>query len=228
MKKTLFILIAFMLSVNLTTAQVEEEKTESQQKEKKEIFKRSRDYYEMKTLFGRKRSNGGYGAFWLGYSVIDNMNALQFGGRGSWVIQHSFAIGFGGTGFINEYHYDAILDRDVFLTGGYGGIYLEPVLLPASPVHLAFPVLLGVGGVSFVSYDDVTWGSNFVEDYEAFLIIEPAGEIELNLARFMRIGLGVSYRYPVAFNLGQSPDGAADARKIEGLTYNISFKFGSF
>jgi len=223
MKKTIFILFALALTTNLAMAQVEEE-----EKEKKETARIDRDQYEMKTLFNRNRSNGGYGAFWIGYSIIDNKNALQFGGRGSWVIQHSFAIGFGGTGFINEYHYDAVLERDVFLTGGYGGVYLEPILLPQSPVHLAFPVLLGVGGVSFVSYNDVDWDSNYVEDYEGFMIIEPSAELELNIARFMRIGFGVSYRYPLPFNLADSSGGAADSKEIQGLTYNLSFKFGSF
>lgn len=223
MKKKIFILFALALTVNLTMAQVEEET-----KEKKEITRRDRDQYEMKTLFNRSRSHGGYGAFWMGYSIIDDKNAFQFGGRGSWVIQHSFAIGFGGTGFLNEYHYDVVLDRDVFLTGGYGGIYLEPIVLPQSPVHLAFPILLGAGGISFVSYDDVALDSNYIEDYEAFLMLEPSAELELNLARFMRIAIGVSYRYPLPFNVGQSQGGAADSREIEGLAYNISFKFGSF
>ncbi len=223
MKKTIFILFALALTTNLVVAQVEEV-----EKEKKETSRFDRDQYEMKTLFNRNRSNGGYGAFWIGYSIIDNKNAFQIGGRGSWVIQHSFAIGFGGTGFINEYHYDAVIDRDVFLTGGYGGVYLEPIVLPQSPVHLAFPVLLGAGGVSFVSYNDVDWDSNYVEDYEAFLIIEPCAELELNIARFMRIGFGVSYRYPLPFNLAESTGGAADSKEIQGLTYNLSFKFGSF
>ena len=101
-------------------------------------------------------------------------------------------------------------------------------MLPQSPVHIAFPVLIGAGGISFVSYDDVEWESNYVEDYQAFLIVEPSAELELNLARFMRIGIGVSYRYPLPFNVSRSPGDAADSKAIEGLAYNLSFKFGSF
>ena len=164
----------------------------------------------------------------MGYSNIDDKHALQFGGRGSWVIQHSFAVGFGGSGFMNEYHYDIVMDKDVFLTGGYGGIYLEPILFPRSPVHLAFPVLLGAGGVSFISHNDVEWDSNFVEDYDAFLIIEPGVDIELNLTRFMRVGLGATYRIPTSFDVGQSPVGSVDAESLRGMTYNVTFKFGKF
>lgn len=211
----------FTLSSVLAIAQ-EEESTEKEKRQNKSYDT------EMKTLFGKHRSNGGYGAFWMGYSTVDNKHALQFGGRGSWIIQHSFAIGFGGTGFINEYHYDVILDKDVFLSGGYGGIYLEPIIFPKQPVHLAFPVLFGAGGISFISYNDVNWNSNFVEDYEAFLIIEPGVELELNLTRFMRVSFGTTYRYPTAFDVGQSSPGSADTRSLEGFTYNVVFKFGSF
>lgn len=220
MKRIITTVIALLITGSLMIAQ--EEVTTKE--------KRSKKYSddEIQTLFGRQRSNGGYGAFWIGYSTVDNRNAIQFGGRGSWIIQHSFAIGFGGSGFINEYHYDAILDRDVFLTGGYGGLYLEPVILPKSPIHMAFPVLLGAGGISFVSYDDINWGSNFVEDYEAFLIVEPGAEIELNLTRFMRLAMGATYRIPFSFNVGQSPSGSASAESIRGLSYNLTFKFGSF
>lgn len=220
MKKVLLILLTILVTGILATAQ--EVVTEKVKKN------RDNSGNEIRTLFGRHRSNGGYGAFWMGYSIVDQRHALQFGGRGSWVIQHSFAIGFGGTGFINENHYDAILDKNVFLTGGYGGLYLEPIVMPRSPVHVAFPVLIGAGGVSFVSSDDPDWDSNFVEDYEAFLIIEPGAEVEMNLTRFMRLGMGVTYRIPYRFDLGQDVAGSASSESLKGMTYNVTFKFGSF
>jgi len=220
MKKNILILFTLLLMVLSATAQ--EVTTDPQKKSKKNGDD------EMKTLFGNQRSNGGYGAFWLGYSIIDDRHAMQFGGRGSWIIQHSFALGFGGTGFINEYHYDPALGREVFLTGGYGGLYIEPIIYPNSPVHMAFPILIGAGGVSFVAYDDPNWDNNYVEDYDTFMIIEPSAELEMNLTRFMRIGLGVTYRLPYSFNVGTSNTGYASAESIKGFSYNLSFKFGSF
>ena len=217
MKKLVSLLIMTILACSFILAQETEEETKKQEQ------------YKMNTLFGdQQHSNGGYGAFWRGSSVIDDRNSIQFGVRGSWVIQHSFAIGLGGTGFINEYHHDAILNRDVFLTGGYGGLYLEAIVFPGSPVHLAFPVLLGGGGISFVSYDDINYGSNYVEDYEGFIIIEPGAEVELNLTRFMRLALGVTYRFPSAFEVGHSPANIANADALRGFSYNVTFKFGSF
>ena len=112
------------------------------------------DYYrsrEIKTLLGRNREGGAYGVFTTGYSVIDNKHAVLFGGRFGWLASHSVGIGFGATGFINEFHYEPSLDREVSLAGGYGGLYIEPILFPRFPVHLSFPVLFGAGGISYIS-----------------------------------------------------------------------------
>jgi hypothetical protein len=164
------------------------------------------EYYkskEIKTLLGRNRSGGGYLAFNTGYSVIDNNHAVLFGGRFGWLASHSIGIGMGATGFINEFHYEPTLDREVFLAGGYGGIYIEPILLPRLPVHLSFPILFGAGGISYVSKES-DLNNNLIEDSEAFLIVEPAAEIELNLTKFFRLAVGASYRFPTSFDVGLS------------------------
>ncbi len=183
---------------------------------------------EIKTLLGRDRSGGGgYGVFTGGYSVIDNQHAVLFGARFGWLSGHSMGVGFGATGFINEYHYEASLDRNVYLAGGYGGLYIEPILFPRSPVHVSFPILLGGGGISYVS-DDPSYNNNIIEDSEAFLLIEPGAEVELNLTRFFRISFGSTYRLPTAFNVGLSGTPTASAKSIKGLSYTISLKFGKF
>src|SRR5512137_1958383 len=76
------------------------------------------EYYknrEMKTLLGHDRGGGGYCSFSTGYSTINDMDAVMFGGRFSWLTSHSLGIGMGATGFMNEFHYEPVLDRDVFL-----------------------------------------------------------------------------------------------------------------
>jgi hypothetical protein len=188
------------------------------------------EYYknrEIKTLLGRNRAGGGYGALTAGYTVIDNNHAVLFGGRFGWLASHSIGVGLGATGFINEFHYEPSIDREVFLAGGYGGICIEPILLPRSPVHLSFPVLLGAGGVSYVSKESAM-NNNFIEDSEAFLIVEPAAEIELNLTKFFRLAIGVSYRLPTSFDVGLSGTPTANAESIRGLSYTMSMKFGKF
>jgi len=189
------------------------------------------EYYknkEIKTLLGRNRGGGGgYCAFTGGYSLIDDEQAVLFGARFGWMAGHSMGVGIGATGFINEYHYEPSLDRNVFLAGGYGGLYIEPILFPRSPVHLSFPILLGGGGISYVS-DDPSFNDNIIEDSEAFLLIEPGAEVELNLTRFFRLSIGATYRLPTAFDVGLNGTPTASAESIKGLSYTVSLKFGKF
>jgi hypothetical protein len=182
---------------------------------------------EIKTLLGRDRAGGAYGSFSVGYSSVDNKQAVLLGGRFSWIASHYIGIGIGGTGFINEYHYEPSLDREVFLTGGYGGLYLEPILFPRFPVHLSFPVLLGAGGISYISKDP-DLNSNYVEDSEAFLLIEPSAELELNMTKFFRLAIGASYRFPTPFDVGLSGTPTANAESLKGFSYMVTFKFGKF
>jgi hypothetical protein len=182
---------------------------------------------EIKTLLGHNRAGGAYGVFTAGYSVVDNRNAVLFGGRFGWLASHSIGVGLGATGFINEFHYEPFLAREVSLAGGYGGIYIEPILFPRFPVHISFPVLFGAGGISYISKDNDE-NNNLVENSEAFLLIEPAAEVELNLTRFCRLAIGATYRFPTSFNIGLSESSNVHARSIKGISYTMSIKFGKF
>ena len=179
---------------------------------------------EFRTLLGHNKAGGAYGSLTTGFSYIDGRNAILFGGRFSWIASHSLGIGVGGTGFINEFHYEPSLNMDVFLTGGYGGLYIEPILLPGSPVHLSFPVLFGAGGIS----KDQDLNNNFIEDSKAFLLIEPSAEIELNLTRFFRVAFGASYRLPTKFDISFQGDYNIDVESLRSLSYNVTLKFGKF
>jgi len=188
------------------------------------------EYYknrEMKTLLGHDRGGGGYCSFSTGYSNINDLDAVMFGGRFSWMASHSLGIGMGATGFINEFHYEPAIDKDVFLTGGYGGLYIEPVLFPRLPVHLSFPVLLGFGGISFISVDN-EFNENFLEDSKAFLLVEPAAEVELNLTRFLRLAVGASYRLPTPFNVGLPGSYSIDVESLRTPSYTVTLKLGKF
>ena len=190
---------------------------------------------EMKTLFGNSgiRSNGGYGGVTVGYTQMDDRDALLIGGRGAWVINHSMAIGLAGYGFLSEHKPDAQLNGDYHLAGGYGGLMFEFIAAPKSPIHVSFPVVIGAGGVGYVERDGIFGNSDinpFSEDSQAFFVVEPGIELEMNLLRFMRLGLGVSYRYTSDIDLSYRGNGGrimgSDA--LNGLSGGITLKFGKF
>jgi len=212
MKKTIIISAVLILLSSASFSQDQETAKKSQ---------------EFKTLLGNDHHNGFYGAFTIGYSEIEEKQAVIFGGRFEWIAGHSIGIGFGGSGFINENHYDAGLNSDVFLTGGYGGLYIEPILMPNYPVHIAFPILLGGGGISYVT-ENMDWDHNMIEDSEAFLIAEPGAELELNLTRNFRLAIGTSYRFTTPFDVGVSGSPTVSSKSLQGFSYMMTFKFGRF
>jgi hypothetical protein len=177
-------------------------------------------------LAGHSFSNGGYGGFGIGYSMIDDKDALVASGRAAWIINHSLGLGFAGSGFINDFHYNPVLEEEVNLTGGYGGFLIEPILFPKSPVHMSFPVVAGIGGIAYtiMNNNGDPWNNrSYVEDTETFLFFEPGVEMELNVIKYFRLAFGVSYRMTSKIELY---DTQSDV--LNGITTSLSFKFGKF
>jgi hypothetical protein len=185
-----------------------------------------KDNNQISTIFSRTRSNGGYGALSFGYSQIDGKDAFVMGARGSWIIDHSFAIGLGGVGFINDVNYHNWQNNELNnnLAGGYGGIYLEPILAPRLPVHISIPVLLGIGGISRID-NEQNWDNWVYDDsqHDVFLVFEPAVELEFNLTRHLRLAGSVGYRFTSKVEMADTnPD------ILEGTNIGLVMKFGKF
>ncbi len=181
---------------------------------------------EIKTIFNKNVCHGGYFGFTMNYSAIDGENALFLGGRGGWIINHSLTIGLAGYGFSSDFCLDgAVNNKYQMLAGGYGGLLIEPIIAPRFPVHLAFPIILGVGGIacsdSYWSSDD-EWDYS-VESSDAYLIVEPGAELDVNVLKHLRMSIGVTYRYAYNINI----DGV-DSDILNGLSTGISLKIGKF
>ena len=193
------------------------------------VFQYYKGSSDIKTLLGSNKHGGRYNSLSLGYSIINNKQALVFGHRISWLVGHSMGIGMGINGFINENHYVDEIDKDGFLLGGYGGFYLEPIILPGFPVHISFPTLFGLGGVALRTNDeDREIGDPIFQDSEAFLILEPGADIELNLTKSFRLGIGASYRFTSPFELNASDEYRIDVKQIRTFTFKLTFKLGRF
>lgn len=216
MKQTFYLSILFLL---LSTAVVAQEDESSKERD------RRTNNYEMQTLFGSVNSHGGYGAIMLTYSQIDNLDALQIGGKGAWVVGHNMSFGIGGYGFFTDYKFDSELNRNINYQGGYGGFYFEPIILPQFPAHISIPLFVGVGGIAYVSdldFDNNQW-EDAVEDNTAFVVLEPGIEIEFNLFKYLRLATGITYRYTSDINIENS-----DKDILNGFTYGITLKMGKF
>lgn len=168
---------------------------------------------EMKTLFSDKDGHAVHGGFLgvtLAYSLIEDKPAIQVGGRIAWVINHSFAMGFAGNGFFNNLDKSgAYGSSDYNLVGGYGGLFFQPIFFPKSPIHVSFPIILGIGGIAVNHYEEFNryhWDEDYNSydyyyDSDVFLVLEPGIDIEFNMLAFMRMSVGASYRFTNNVNL---------------------------
>jgi hypothetical protein len=184
---------------------------------------------QIRTLFGNNQSNGGYGALTFAYSKIGGHDAFVSGARGGFIFHHGLTIGVGGYGFINNINSWGSSDNlGLSLSGGYGGLLIEPIVGGKNPVHVSFPILIGGGGVALLDLNswDYTMNHHYPEDeidYDSYFVIEPAVELELNLARWFRMAAAVSYRYTSDIQLVNT-----DANALCGFNYGMTFKFGKF
>ncbi|MEI7594639.1 MAG: hypothetical protein WCK02_02745 [Bacteroidota bacterium] len=208
MKKTLLISI-FSFIVLVASAQKDSTKND-----------------EFKTIIGKNAVHGAYFGLTGGYSLINGNDAGVMGARMGWVINHSFVIGLAGNGFINNVNMNYSNGNEYFISGGYGGLLFEFCVGPKMPIHVNFPVLIGVGGVAYnnSSYDEFSddWNMN-TEDADAFAVIEPGIELELNMMKHLRMGFGASYRFTNNINL----DGFNN-NLLNGLSVGMTLKLGKF
>jgi len=188
---------------------------------------------EMQTLFGKRPVIvGGYGGPKVGFSQFDGKDIWLVGGRGGAIFNHVFSIGGAGYGIVNSPYYSNITYKestynDAYLQGCYGGLQLEYILKPYKVVHISFPLLIGAGGLQFTDERLVSSQGYNMNDHiicnTAFFVIEPGLEIELNVIRFMRLAIGLNYRYAHSINLPDVP-----SNPFNTLTGSVSLKFGSF
>ncbi len=198
---------------------------------------------EYKTIFSENNVYGGYGGINIGYSRLNKKDAMLLGGRGAVLINHYLGIGGAAYAFFNEASINTKLDygKKYRLKGGYGGILIEPIVKPQSPVHISFPLLIGAGSVAYTADFIDNWHSDKDENMriakESFFIIAQGMELEFNLLKQLRLALCIYYRHTSDINLiTESPDIIPENKQIQlapnnvlrGILYSISIKTGKF
>lgn len=191
-----------------------------------------------RTLFGGddKTHHGGWGGPSAHYTTIMGHEALLVGARGGWLIDHGITIGLAGHGLVTNVpntDYDAhhmtfgnSLRRGSLFRLGYGGLLIEPIIAPMSPIHVSLPVLIGAGGCgyqTFSSWPDDDDLFEFQDDYQAFFVVEPGIDLEINVIKMVRLGVGASYRYTTNIDLPETPKDA-----LHGFNVGLTVKVGSF
>ncbi len=188
---------------------------------------------EMQTLIKEGAKVGGFLAFEMKGTEINDQTALFTGGRLSMVAGHKINIGFGGYGLVSDVNSNYLDDEGerYLYEMGYGGLIIEPVAMPYNVVHVTFPVLLGAGGIGvheqrFFDYNsgNTSQSESFeFRDSDFFLVVEPGINAEMNIARILRFGVGASYRLTSDTELLNQPN-----TSLDGMSVNLAIKIGWF
>ena len=168
-------------------------------------------FAQEKTLVSEDFHSGGFGAPVVKFSEVANEFAVFAGGRGGWIINHTFVIGGGGYGLANDIRFsDLVTGRDIDF--GYGGLELEYINSSDQLLHFTIYLLIGGGGLS-----------GTVVQEESVFVLEPALNGEVNVTKFFRLNAGVGYRWVAGVDNPGYKD--SDFSAVYG---QVTAKFGAF
>ncbi|GJQ61925.1 MAG: hypothetical protein SCALA702_09780 [Melioribacteraceae bacterium] len=167
--------------------------------------------------------HGGFGGPVVKFAQVKGEFGLLVGGRGGWLINHSFVLGGGGYGLTNN------IKTDININGstrrvqyGYGGVYLAHFFDPYKIVHVNIGLLIGAGATN-ISDGDYFDNEGTFDNSDSFFALEPEVSLDLNVTSFFRVGAGISYLYVS----GVDRYGLEDS-DFSGPSLFLDFKFGKF
>lgn len=163
----------------------------------------------------------GMGGVFMQFTAADGEFAHMLGGGGA-VMLGDFFFGFYGLGLTNQIPVDQLKFTDYQpgdkLTISHGGFWLGYSLFGDRAIHMNFSSLVGWGtlGVRSDYYPENLWP-------DGIFVVSPTMEVELNLTKFFRLGVGASYNIYTFVDLPGYT--ASDFSAPGGF---LSFKFGWF
>ena len=152
---------------------------------------------------------------------LDGELAPLLGIRAAWLANRTFGLGFAFNGTLNQT--DEKLHYKGRAISTYGGLLLQYVFASNHVVHGFIDTTVG-GGLSCRQTGAIA-GDPEKDDCRGrgFFAIEPMANLEINVARFMRVSLGAGYRSAVANDRNE-----LSSHDISGFVGKTSLEFGDF
>ena len=158
-------------------------------------------------------ASGGFGGVVTKLSEMVGEPAIFVGARGGWVLNHAFVLGGGAYALANTVDAPGLVEPiSKFI---YGGIEVEYIALASAPVHFSVMTLVGAGRRFRTDEPD--------PDHDEVFILEPAANVQVNVASFFRIDAGGGYRYVSRVTSGDIEND--DLRAFFGA---LTLRFGTF
>ncbi len=217
MKRVLFFMVSMMCASGMLFAE-----------EAKAPEKRDNPPQTLFGVMGSDYSFSGYGALTYQHTRIGGHIAHCAGGRGGLIVNDSFVVGFSGMGVAYPTRRETLSGESYdgtrpYAEIGWGGLLLEYHFFPKSLFHLSLGLTTGAGGIGFSKHDDDSGDENHNGDTKAFFVIEPEIGAYVNLTRFCRLGVFVSYRVTSGADHQEFRD-----RDLRSYGASVAAQFGWF
>jgi hypothetical protein len=173
------------------------------------VFSQEKEEDQLQTILGDEISISGFGGPWMSFTSINGEYTHMMGGGGGVLLNQSLYLGGYGYGNTNPISYEP-----GELEFGYGGLMAGYIHESRRAIHPNLGVMIGWG--------DIRLNETGLKDN--IFVLQPMAEVETNITRFMKIGLGVGYRYVTGVNALPG----LNNKNFSGLNGRVSFYFGWF
>lgn len=187
-----------------------------------------------RSIFNSKPSFGGYGMQHVGYTKMNGLSTIFFRIGGGISIDKRLGMGIAFTPFFTE-NPQQNNKTGTSYNGTYIAFFLEPTFFSEKPIHFSVPLLIGGGGISTKnSHYGKPYSYQWNKRWEDYLLFEPGINVEVNLARFLKIFAGFSYRMATELSLDKVENQTKVRTTIfkngefNGLSFLFGIKVGKF
>jgi hypothetical protein len=171
------------------------------------------------SLFEDRIESGGFGGPMMQVGSIGGSSAVFVGGKGGWIVNHTFVLGGGAYGLANNIAAKTVgPNGETQMMFGYGGLLLEYLHESDALIHWSASLLVGGGGIDYKNHGGVSPINS-----TSFFVAEPSVGINLNISEHFTVGAGASYRALSNFSTS-----IADSKDLEGGSVYLVAKFGKF
>jgi hypothetical protein len=174
--------------------------------------------------------------------------AVSVGGGGAFLVNNRFYIGGYGQGMATYHYltdfrtYDPVGKKwtdysDKRVNFGHGGFWIGGIFRPEDAIHYGISSKIGWGEISLIEdeYHEDRYQPYFADKV---FVVTPQIEVEANLARWLKLNVGVGYRFVTGINRSYTAynnDGSLIGKKqvykssdFNSPQANVTFIFGWF
>jgi len=184
------------------------------------LFAQESDSNEIKTIFNTKiHSIRGFAGPVLNVSMIAGDVAFINGGGVCALFNDKFYFGVSNMELNNSVESGSEHYKDMNISFNSHSLWTGYIFNSRNPIHVNAGLQLGKGEIS-LSGDELT----IFDTSDNVLVVNPIVELELNITKFLRLGVGANYRYIT---------GLDDLKGYDSMDFSspgafMSLKFGWF